>query len=151
MKGRSCFGAKTAVAAVFALLAIPAGTRSACAAVISYTVDPVATLSADGTRVTTTGTLVGTPGDTARISVSVLQVQGRLLVFANGTAGPILCDGSVQNWAVTGSVGANSPGLKNGPANARVSIETYAPDPMSGELHFDGSVFANVRVSLHRR
>jgi hypothetical protein len=97
------------------VLAIGAGTSSA--GVSSLTIDPKATLSADRTQATVTGTIVCDAGDSVDMFANITETVGRLQRFArNLTLNTITCTGAVQPWSVTVTDLSTLP-LLPGPAN----------------------------------
>ncbi len=79
------------------VLGIGAGTS--LGAVGTITIDPKATLSADRTQATLTGTINCFFGDVVEIPVNITETVGRLQRFGRGFSGDLFCTGEPQPWS----------------------------------------------------
>ena len=85
------------------------------ATITSTTADKTGTLSAGGTSVTVTGTLVCTDGNLASITAYVFQTSGKTEAIAAAAGPDITCTGEIQTWSLSLPVLVGT-GLKKGPA-----------------------------------
>jgi hypothetical protein len=123
-------------AAVAALVAVWGTTRPASAHVGALTIDS-ATVSPNGTQVTVNGRLQCSNSETANLNLVVAQPRGRVIAFANGSIGPLSCNGLVQTWTAIVTTSSGSPTFKPGPAVVDVTASTSDND------------FAEVRVVVN--
>jgi hypothetical protein len=104
--------------------ALAVGAGVAQADISSFTVNPRATLSADRTQATVTGTVTCTSGDLLGLFASVDEVVGRVDRSAFGQAYPVTCTGGAQPWSVVASIPAGST-LRMVPGPASVTAGAF--------------------------
>lgn len=82
-----------------ATIAFAVGASTAMAQFAVLTIDPKATLSADRTEATLTGTINCPIGDVDQVPVNISEIVGRLQVFGRGFGGTIFCTGAPVPWS----------------------------------------------------
>ena len=96
------FKTRLVVVGAIATLAIAIGAGNASAVISTYTVNPKATLSADGTVVTLTGTITCDFGDSIFNFFQVTEVVGRTIRQAQASfffPPWLICAGASQSWS----------------------------------------------------
>jgi hypothetical protein len=136
MRSKMGFLERIVLVLVVTIAAVGIATQ-ALADISALTIDRQADLLMDGTVVHVTGLAQCTAGESASLSVSIVQSQGRLLNTGTGFT-TFDCDGTVQAWEVLVSAVAGS--YQNGPATAIVSMSS------SGE---DDTDFRTVSLTIH--
>lgn len=117
-------------------LGVVLGVTAAHASVSSMTVNPIGTLSANGTQVALTGTITCTNGDDVIIAGGVIEIIGRLQRTAVGDFNNperANCTGSSEPWSATFTANT-SKGLLPGPANADVYWSDLTDNYASGTV-----------------
>jgi hypothetical protein len=134
--------ARLILVATAAALALAVCGGVAQAAISSFTVNPKATLSADRTQATVTGTITCTSGDSFGANASITEVVGRIQRSAFGyTPSPSTCSGAAQPWAVTTSIPIGSTlVLVPGPASLTGGLSDVAPDGSFTFVNLSGSI-----------
>lgn len=108
---------------------------TALGAVSSLSLDSKAYLSDSKTSAVATGTVICTAGNSADITVVVVQSSGKVDGAASGTQ-TVLCSGLVQAYSVTVHVAVGSS-LKKGPAVAVFSaVDQGDPNVPGDETSF---------------